>query len=278
MAHFTLGHRLPSWLTRPLFGDRGRFGLTVQPQDPCWQEWQRIMPSAYDATQKKSVGAFVNRAGYVVMRRVDLTGRQVLEIGPGGIDHMNHWRGVPARYVVADVRQDMLDRAVVRLREEGIPHLAQALPTRSPDLPFPDDTFDLVVSFYSLEHLYPLREHLEGLRRVLRAGGLLAGAIPCEGGLGWGTGRLLTTRLWFKKHTRIDPDKIICWEHPNFAEGVLRELDRTFTRLHLGYWPLRVPSIDLNLVATFIYEKPPAAIKPASGPDGGGDAGSVTRR
>ena len=113
-----------------------------------------------------------------------------------------------------------------------------------------------MVSFYSLEHLYPLEPYVAGILRVLKPGGVLIGAIPAEGGLGWGLGRYLTSRRWFKKHTTINPDKLICWEHPNFADHVLTTLDRNMVQQHLGFWPLAVPSIDMNLVIKFIYAKP----------------------
>ncbi len=256
MSHFTLGHRLPHVLAAPLFGDRVRFGLVVQEDDPCWKEWQERMPAAYDATQKQSVGTVVNASGYRVMRRVPLDGRTVLEIGPGPLDHVEHWQGRPARFVAADVQRDMLRKAEEKLRAHDVPHEAVLLGGRDAPLPFADGAFDVVVSFYSLEHLYPLADRLAEMLRVLRPGGLLAGAIPTEGGLAWGTGRFLTSRRWFHANTTIDPDKIICWEHPNFADAILQELDARLRRHHLGYWPLRVPLIDVNLTVAFVYEKP----------------------
>lgn len=255
--HFTLGHRLPSRLAVPLFGDRRRYGAVIRTDDPSWQEWERRMPQVYDATQRTSVGRVVNDAGYGVLSHVEMEGREVLEVGPGSLDHLDHCRGRPRRYVLADVRPEMLKRGSERLRMAGVPHAAVLLPrSGAPCLPFPEGAFDLVIAFYSLEHLYPLEDHLAELRRTLCSGGLLVGAIPCEGGLAWGCGRFLTTRRWFKRHTTIDPDKIICWEHPNFADRILTMLDRTLIHRHLQYWPLRIPSLDLNLVVRFVYEKP----------------------
>lgn len=256
MKYPTLGHRLPHVLSAPLFGDRAKFGLVVQLEDACWQEWQKTYLDFYFGTQKQSVGRVVNNAGYGVMRRIDLTGQQVLEVGPGDINHIGCWRGTPARYVIADIQQAMLDLASERLSAGGIPHECRLVERSDLGvLPFEDGQFDVVVSFYSLEHLYPLAPYVDGMLRVLKPGGALIGAIPAEGGLGWGMGRFLTSRRWLKRNTGIDPDKLICWEHPNFADHILGTLDGRMRQQYLGFWPLGIPSIDLNLVIKFVYAK-----------------------
>ncbi len=256
MKYPTLGYRLPRVLSGPLFGDRAKFGLVVQGEDPCWQEWQGTYLDFYFSTQKRSIGKVVNDAGYTVMSLIDLTGKQVLEVGPGDINHIDRWRGTPARYVIADIQQAMLDLSSQKLSARGIPHEGRLLERADRGvLPFEDDEFDVVVSFYSIEHLYPLLPYVDGMLRVIKPGGLLIGAIPAEGGLGWGLGRLLTTRRWLKKNTNIDPDKLICWEHPNFADHILETLDGGMRRQYLGFWPLAIPSIDLNLVIKFVYAK-----------------------
>ena len=66
----------------------------------------------------------------------------------------------------------------------------------------------------------------------------------------------MTTRRWFQAHTRIDHGKIICWEHPNYADQIVEALDDVFLRRSVNFWPMAVPSVDLNLIARLIYEKP----------------------
>jgi SAM-dependent methyltransferase len=51
-------------------------------------------------------------------------------------------------------------------------------------LPFPDDTFDLVVSFDVLEHVESVQRSLDEIRRVMRVGGSFIGFVPVEGGFG----------------------------------------------------------------------------------------------
>lgn len=256
MKYFTFGHRLPDLFAVPLFGDRQRFGLVVDEQDPCWEKWQSDCVPFYEATQRQSIGEKVTDAGYRVMEWVDLAGQKVLEIGPGEINHLPYWRNKPAKYVVADIRQEMLKKASTRLQAMDIEHECVLLDRKDQgELPFPDGAFDVILTFYSLEHLYPFQPYLDGMLRVLKPGGKIVGAIPAEGGLGWGLGRYLTSRRWLKNNTQINPDKIICWEHPTFADEILSRLDDSMRQHRIGFWPLGVPSIDFNLVVRFLYEK-----------------------
>jgi SAM-dependent methyltransferase len=257
MSHFTIGYRLPHFLSVPLFGDRKRFGLTVCSEDLDWKDWEKACFDFYHATQRESsIGYLVNDAGYRIMKHIDFKRLRVLEIGPGDINHIKYWKGKPDLFVAADIRQTMLDLSVKKLADAAVDY-STVLVSRTDEgnLPFDDDEFDLIVSFYAFEHLYPLQRYLDGMLRVLKPGGQIVGAIPCEGGLAWGLGRYLTSRRWLLKNTTINPDKIICWEHPNFADEILATFDQQMVRRKLEFWPLRMPAIDLNLVAKFIYEK-----------------------
>ncbi len=249
----SFGHRLPYPIARRLFGDRRQFGLTPQLEDPDWRVWNReVYLRFYQGTQKQSVGRIINDSGYRVLSHTTMSGRRVLEIGPGQLPHLRFWRDRPAQYVVADIQQVMLDLSAQRLREAGVQYSTVLLPLETlPRLPFTDGEFDLILSFYSLEHLYPLSAYLSEIRRCLKPGGLLVGAIPAEGGLAWGLGRFVTSRRWLLRNSTVDPDKIICWEHPNFAAEILNQLNHWFSIEHLAYYPWRLPSLDLNLVVRF---------------------------
>lgn len=265
MTYLALGHRLPGFLSKPLFGDRERFGLVADPEDPSWKEWQGRYMDFYMASQRTSVGLTVNRAGYKIVETIDLSGRKVLEIGPAAIEHINHWRGRPSHWVNFDVRSDLLELAAAKLESTGIPHEEVTGDAASEALPFADDTFDVVFTFFALEHIHPLEPHLREIHRVLRPGGVVVGCIPCEGGVAWGLGRFLTSRRWLLRNTSIDPNRVLCWEHANFADFILNSLDKQFERRHVRFWPLRVPVIDMNLVASFVHAKPTVPGVPAGG-------------
>ena len=247
---------LPRVLRSALFGDRERWGMIPQRDDPMWQEWIKREVEIYRTVQKTGLGNVVNEAGYTIMREVALAGKTILEVGPGDLPHHREWQGRPASYILVDQSSEFLASARERLGKLEIPIEEYSVDRFKPgELMLPKDCADIVLSFYSLEHLYPLETYVSQLASALKQGGLLVGSIPAEGGLAWGLGRLFTSRRWFRRHTTIDLDKIICWEHPNFADQILACLEKFFILQSIRYWPMRLPSIDGNLVVSFIMRK-----------------------
>ena len=171
-----------------LWGNRKQWGLEINAKDPCWREWQKTYAKFYVENQRAGVGVKINDAGYHVMSTIDLTGKRVLEIGAGDIRHLRYLRGKPSEYVLADISSEMMAFAQKKLAEQAIVHRS-ILVQRNQPLPLADQSMDIIVSFYSFEHLYPLTPYLEDLRRVLRPDGILIGAIPAEGGMAWGGGQ-----------------------------------------------------------------------------------------
>ena len=166
MSYFTIGHRLPSFISCPLFGDSPQHGLVIQEDDPCWKEWENTYLDFYTESQKQSIGKVVNDFGYRVLNKINLTGKRVLEIGPGELSHLRFWKGNPELYVVADVRQEMLTLTATKLEDRGVDYATVKLnrdDELSADL-FACSHFDLILSFYTIEHIY------EVLRKVVYMG------------------------------------------------------------------------------------------------------------
>ena len=245
---------MPNFLSEKLWGDRMRYGLHPVREDPCWIEWQGMQTEFYLENQTKGIGAVVNDSGYEIMSSLDLENKTVLEFGPGDLRHYKFWNGHPKEYFIADVHEGMMNASKEVFEREKIPYQSYLI-RRNEDLPIKQHSIDVLVSFYSLEHLHPLIDYLMSIKRYLKPNGIIVGAIPTEGGLLWGLGRFFTTRRWLKRNTTINYDKLICWEHPNFADHIIRSLDQNFQRMDLKAWPIPfLASIDCNLTLRFCYK------------------------
>jgi SAM-dependent methyltransferase len=245
----------PYFFSKVLWGDRRKFGFVPEAMDSDWVIWQeKAYIDFYQTTQQRGIGDRVSRMAYPVIGRVDFGDKHVLEVGPGIIRHLSYVESKPARYTICDINEDVLSMAEKQLREATIPRETILLSRRNEEeLPFANESFDVIISFNSLEHLHPLDIYLIEIKRILKSGGQLVGGIPCEGGLAWGLGRFFTTRRYVHKNYGINYDKIICWEHPNFADIIIERLDTHFERQYLKSHPFPWLPIDFNLVASFIF-------------------------
>lgn len=245
---------IPNFLCKKLWGDRDKYGINPIIEDPQWSEWQEMQLDFYKSNQRKGIGSVVNDSGYSVMAEIDLNEKCVLEFGPGDLRHHKFWNSKPRKYIIADVHEGMMNVAASVLQKDKI-NFDSFLIGRNEKLPLAKNSVDVIISFYSLEHLYPLEIYLEEMKYYLKPDGIIVGAIPAEGGLLWALGRYLTSRRWLHKNTTIDYDKLICWEHPNYADFILQKLDQNFLRSFLKSWPLGIlPILDCNLTFRFCYK------------------------
>lgn len=253
---FYLNNFISHSLKKVLFGDREKYGLCINKFDPDWLHWQEVMSHAYVNTQQKGIGDRVCRIAYSVVSKICFLDQNVLEIGPGIIRHLDQIKERPSNYTICDVSQEFLGNAETQLASAGIPCTKVLLSRDTPwQLPFPDASFDTVITFYSLEHLYPLDQYLQEISRIMRPGGRIIGGIPCEGGLVWGLGRFLITRPEIIKRYQVKYDKLICWEHPNFADFIISRLYFYFEKEFLQLHPFPWLPLDLNFVVKFIFRK-----------------------
>jgi SAM-dependent methyltransferase len=156
-------------------------GLGGWSDDPLWAHF-------YDWTvEHPRVGGAIWRVGMQSdLRRLydaaEEIGRQpagarILDIPCGGGVALRGLRpGQGVTYVAADIAQTMLDRTTAAARERGVDDQVEPRIADVGDLPFDDDSFDLVVSFTGL-HCFPdpARAVVE-MVRVLRPGGVITGS------------------------------------------------------------------------------------------------------
>ena len=212
---------LPAIIRNSLWGNRKKYGVNVDVNHSDWKEWLNFYNEFYTKTQKEGVGEIVNNWGYQVIGNINLNGMSVLEIGAGNLPHKRFWRGLPTKYHLVDVDDTFLQEQKNKLCEFKID--VQLHYVKRGEVPaIEDDSLDVIFTFYSLEHLFDLDKQLQFYYSKLKKGGFLIGAVPNEGGLAWGLGRFLTTRRFVHKHTNLNYNRIICWEHPNFCDDILK--------------------------------------------------------
>jgi SAM-dependent methyltransferase len=99
-----------------------------------------------------------------------LTGRRLLEIGPGRGRDTEAFARAGARIVAIDVSTVSVELARRRLREAGLGESISAVVADAARMPFRDASFDLTFSRFTIAHI-PLRPLGRELARVLRSGG-----------------------------------------------------------------------------------------------------------
>jgi ubiquinone/menaquinone biosynthesis C-methylase UbiE len=185
-------------------------------------------------------------------------GIRTLDIGAGLGEHLDYESAEGQDYVALEMRQEMADviagkhadvQTVVTDAEQG--------------LPFDDQSFDRVIAIHVLEHIPDLPKALDDIKRVLKPGGMLEVVIPCEGGRVYAVGRRFTSQRMFEKRYGMSYDWYIKSEHLSTPREIVPELDARFERTRRAYWPLRVPSVDLNVCLGLSYRR--GAERPRTG-------------
>jgi SAM-dependent methyltransferase len=175
-------------------------------------------------------------------------GIRTLEIGAGLGEHIEFEDLSAQDYVAIELREEMAE--VISRSHPGVRAMVGDAELR---LPFEDDSFDRAIAIHVLEHLPNLPVALDEIRRVLRPGGPLSVVIPCEGGLGYALGRRFTSQRIFEKRYGTSYDWYIRTEHFNVPAEIIGELDQRFQPVHRSWWPLKLPSVHLNLCIGLTY-------------------------
>jgi ubiquinone/menaquinone biosynthesis C-methylase UbiE len=99
---------------------------------------------------------------------------KVLDIGTGSgrlAIELAKARGGDFEIIGLDISEDMLERARENAREAQVEDKIQFVLATAADLPFPDHSFDLVMSYASLHHWFQPGEVFNEAQRVTRNGG-----------------------------------------------------------------------------------------------------------
>ena len=181
--------------------------------------------------------------------------KDILEIGPGFLDHEKIWKEkIPNSFDLIDVNFDFLKVSEKKLNQRKIKN-KKFLVKNSYDMnQLPSNSYDYILSFFSLEHIMDLDKFVLHINRILKPNGYLVFVIPNEGYLAWGLGRYFFTRGYVYNKLNMDYDKIICWEHPNFSDYILKCLDKSLIQIKVH----KVPNLfflDFSISIKGIYQK-----------------------
>lgn len=169
---------------------------------------------------------------------------RVLEVGAGSGMHCRSVRHRFDTYLMTDANPRMLAQA--RAKVGGDPRFLFQAEDAS-RLSFDSRSFDRLIATHVLEHLPGPHEVLREWARVVRPGGTLSIVLPCDPGLAWRLGRHFGVR----QRARAAGMEYAYWmarEHVNSIWNLVTFIDYYFRDVSALWWPLRVPSADLNLI------------------------------
>ena len=224
---------LPYFIYKRLFGDRRKYKTKIKRNDKDWKEWHKQIEKIYSLRETSLSGSLVNRFSYNILKKESLKNKTILEIGPGNFYHYIYWKNKPKKYIVADFNSKFLDISFSVLNRINVNSKKILIDKNNFKLKQKSESVDFVFSFFSLEHIYQLSDCIKEIRRILKKNGKLIFAIPNEGCFAWGFARYFISRRWIMKNTTINYDKIICWEHPNFASKIIKNLNEELKQVEI---------------------------------------------
>jgi ubiquinone/menaquinone biosynthesis C-methylase UbiE len=206
-------------------------------------DWQKYW---FEINRKNVFTRILDFGHNFVLRKSHPGFVRTLEIGAGLGDHLDYERLSDEQmenYTSVEIRENMANEFKTRWPKAKI-----TLADCQEAIPHPDGYFDRVIAIHILEHLYNLPAALEEIYRLLnKERGQLLVVLPCEGGLGYALGRKLTTERIFTKRYKMPYKWSMEAEHPNKADEVLFELKKLFFIERQSWYPMLVPSVNLNL-------------------------------
>jgi SAM-dependent methyltransferase len=207
-------------------------------RDDFMRHWHEVLPRRYGAIERFNHGFPATTAA---------GGIRTLEIGAGLGEHLRHESVEPGSYVAMELREEM--GAAIRREYPGVEVVVGDCQRR---LPFDDASFDRVLAIHVLEHLTDLPRALDEVARVLNPGGQFVVVIPCEGGLAYSLARRASAQRIFEKRYGVSYGWCIEREHVNVPSEIIPEIERRFVIDRRQYFPLRLPSVALNLVVGLV--------------------------
>jgi len=225
----------------------------MQGEDKAWIEYCDKFYEVYDELNYSSpLQSSIMRASHKLVEKAydDKTyfGR-VLEVGAGTGEHFQFVRHRFDEYTLTDLDPKILEVAKTKLSCTHDGKVGFEVQTGN-RLVYSDNTFDRLVATHVLEHIYQPHLVIKEWCRVLKQGGVLSVLIPTDPGVAWRLGRHLGPRKNAIAQG-IAYDYVMAREHVNSCNNLIAILRHYFPKSKEAWWPLPIPSIDLNLFFAF---------------------------
>jgi ubiquinone/menaquinone biosynthesis C-methylase UbiE len=221
----------------------------MENEDQAWLDFRATFSDVYDEfNSASSIQSTMMRTSHCLAEKPFKESdhfAKVLEVGAGTGEHLNFVRHGFDQYILSDLDQKTLELAKHKLSDKFGNRLL--FETQSGEkLNYADNSFDRVIATHVLEHIYQPHLALKEWRRVVKNGGILSILIPTDPGVAWRLGRYLGPRR--KAIAQGLPyDYLLAREHVNSCNNLIAFLRQYFPERTEAWWPLQIPSIDLNL-------------------------------
>lgn len=209
-------------------------------KDDFMQHWLEIVPKKFGIIGHFSHEFPVNNCK---------PGGKVLELGAGLGDQVPYENMKITEYYALELRPN-----IARILKKRFPQVKVKIGDCQKPLDYPNNFFDRIQAIHVLEHLPNLPFTLKEVKRVLKPDGEFCVIIPCEGGFIHAIGRYFSGKRVFEKRYRVPYDWCIKSEHVNTALEIMEELGKEFEVIKRSFYPLFVPSLNLNLFAGFVLK------------------------
>ena len=199
------------------------------------KHWLSVLPNKYNVIEKFNHG-FPENKGF-------FDNCKTLEIGAGLGEHIKYELINRQSYVAMELRDELAKEI-----QNHYPDVKTIVGDCQERIDVNDCFFDRILAIHVLEHLPNLPAALNEIKRVLNPNkGKFIVVIPCEGGFVYNLARNISARKIFEKRYNQKYDWFFQVEHINYPDEILEELSKLFTIETISYFPLKIPSVSLNL-------------------------------
>lgn len=225
-------------------------------EDQAWIDWRENFHKLYDESNySSSLQTWVMHASHRLLEKA-FSERdhfsKVLEVGAGTGEHTQFIRHGFDHYIISDQDPKTLDIAKSKIADNIKSRFLFETQTGE-SINYPDSSFDRVIAAHVVEHIPHPHLAIKELARVVKDGGVLSILLPTDPGVAWRLGRMLGPRK-NAYAAGIAYDYVMAREHVNSCVNLRAILRHYFPEGKESWWPLHIPSVDLNLFYAFHAE------------------------